>query len=277
MPPLPKATAVFWIRDGVLIDRMPVNAVAFAVACLSHATIAPASQPPLASLINFAFQTSGISAADKMRRYNDQHERLVPDVEAAAQYYNELATAAGARCAYFDGVCELLKNLHEQHCVLNFITSAVEQSVLDEWLTSDQGKLIAPYLTETLGERGDNFRKGEPHFAYVKERFEVARIIYVADALSELTTGTQFAQQFNIINIGFANAPTATTIRHAFDLVMIAHHHRLSNTNFQLNESQLELPTTNEIADTMRNYAKLIAHPHAPPTIDTQIRTALNQ
>lgn len=239
-------TAVFWIRDGVLIDRMPVNAVAFAVASLTFAHPNQLCHTNLTQLVNFAFATSGISCADKMRKLNSEQLPLIADVTTAADYYTKLANAAGSQCHYFEGVCNLVKQLQES-CVLNFITSAVEQTVLDTWSLSAQAKPLVPYVKEILGKR-EGFDKGRDHFAYVQRQYGVERILYVADAIAEISTGAQLAKEFNILPVGFAHLITSEKIRQAYDLIMgelktlPKHTNQCSAIDLSLNESELALP-----------------------------------
>jgi hypothetical protein len=61
-----KQAAVMWIRDGVLINRMPINAVAFAYAYFLSAPAAEQESLNVTSLVNFAFAQSGISCLEKM-------------------------------------------------------------------------------------------------------------------------------------------------------------------------------------------------------------------
>jgi hypothetical protein len=265
--------AVFWIRDGVLVDRMPVNAVAFGVASLMFAN-GDEGKTDLATLINFAFETSGISCADKMRRFNEL-QSLIADVESAAQYYNQLASNAGSRCAYFAGACDLVKQLHGDG-VMNFITSAVDQPVLDSWSTSEQGQLVAPYLTEILGKRADNFNKGRDHFAYVREKYGVDKIVYVADALAEISTAAKFANEFNIVPIGFAAPITTAAIREAHRIVLVEHAKLTPPrtcvlTKFALDESKLELPDSATLVKAMREHTSLVVE-SAPDGIMENIR-----
>jgi hypothetical protein len=248
---------MLWIRDGVLVDRMPVNAVAFAVACLTHADGGQSQTTDLTDLINYAFETSGISCADKIRKFNSERFPLVSDVVDACDYYNRLATHAASRCEYFDGACSLVKNLHE--CgVLNFITSAVEQDVLNAWARSEHAKPIAPYLTEILGRRSDSFTKGRDHFAYMRDRYNVSRIYYVADAIAEISTGAQYSSEVGIVPIGFAHLITPEKISKACDLVLDAHA-RLSPAKAQqatppmtLDAPQLTLPTAEELTQSLQ-------------------------
>lgn len=237
-------TAVFWIRDGVLVDRMPVNAVAFAFASLIHAN---STEIDLTSLINFAFETSGISCAEKMLKFNTDVLPLITDVTAAAQYYNELAGCAANHCEFFDGACELVRHLQEELGVMNFITSAVEQDFLDNWAQSRQAMPLVPHLTEILGKRSAEFSKGRAHFIHARERYGAQRIVYIADAVAEITTGAQFAHESNILPVGFANVITNEKIRQAFNQVMDAHKTLAfagepQTPNFALDESKLLLP-----------------------------------
>ena len=239
---MPK-TAVFWIRDGVLIDRMPVNAVAFAVASLSHADEEAAAKTSFTALVNFAFETSGVSCGDKIRKFNHEKLPLVEDVSAAVTYYNRIAGMAAASCDYFAGAPDLVARMNSLG-LMNFITSAVEQSVLDEWVESAQAKTLVPHLTEILGEREGGFSKGWDHFAYARERYGVERVLYIADAVAEISTGAQLAGEFNIVPIGFAHVITAGDIRHACQLVPSC---------ARLDEEQLVLPDESTLVQSLKD------------------------
>jgi hypothetical protein len=94
----------------------------------------------------------------------------------------------------------------------------VEQAVLDAWAQSQQGELIAPYLTEIMGRR-TNFVKGADHFKYVSQQIDGGPIYYVCDAVSEISTGNQLRNEFNIIPMGFANVIDRPQVMHAAKLV----------------------------------------------------------
>jgi len=207
-----------WIRDGVLVDRMHVNPVAFAVAYMAGSGTHCRRPGLLEDLINFGFEKSGISCAEKMHLYNLERDNLLSNVEQAVSLYNDLAAIAAEQCDYFEGAVELLRHLSE--CgVKNYITSAVEQENLDKWSHSPQGAKIAPYLTEILGRR-QNFIKGQDHFKYVSDRSDGT--YYVADAVSEIATGKKFSSQFNVRPIGFAHAITRQRVGEAVDSVYAA-------------------------------------------------------
>lgn len=224
-------TAVFWIRDGVLLERMHINPVAFAAASLAF------GRGSLTELVNFGFATSGLSAAEKMQLFNDRHGQAIDDISAASAFYNDIASLAGAHCRYFPGLLALM----ERCPYLQFITSAVEQEVLDTWLDGPQGQLVAPYLTEVLGKRAQ-ISKGRAHFAYVQERYAVERFIYIADAISEISSGRQLAEEFNIQTIGFANVIERRAVKEAWELLksIAVLPERLCRLN--LCEADLQLP-----------------------------------
>lgn len=209
-------TAVMWIRDGVLIDRMPINAAAFGCASWLFAPAESRKPGILESLVSFAFEKSGFSCAAKILMYNAQRENIVGDVEAAAALYNVIASAAGNSAQYFNGAIELLNDL-KGNGVHNFVSSAAEQSVLDEWLQGPQGRQIADSLRETLGKR-QRFSKGKDHFKHVSES-GCHRIFYVADALSEVRTASAHSHEYNISPIGFANEITTERVLDAIELV----------------------------------------------------------
>lgn len=142
--------AVLWIRDGVLVNRMHINAVAFAASVWVF--VAPERRPAIESLINFGFEKSGVSFAEKMRLYNLDLENILGDVDQAANFYNELTSEAAVHATLFEGAEALLQDL-SQGGTSNCITSAVEQYVLEAWATSQQGSRIVPYLKEILGRR----------------------------------------------------------------------------------------------------------------------------
>ena len=212
-----RKTGVMFIRDGVLINRMHVNPVAFAFAYLSFVDVRCRAAISLESLINFGFEQSGFSAAEKMRLFNEQNGQALDQIDAAAAFYNTLATAAASHCTYFHGAVDLLADLHASGA-LNFITSAVEQEVLDAWAQTAQGSLIAPRFVEILGKR-ENFCKGKEHFEYVAGQCEHQRIFYVADAVSEIRTARQYADRFSLTPIGFAYAVSREQVLDAVSLV----------------------------------------------------------
>jgi hypothetical protein len=214
---LPK-TAIFWIRDGVLIDRMAVNAVAFAFACLCNQD-SENSLVSLASLVNFAFDMSGVSCAEKINRLNNTDSKIGFDLSAAVDFYNYLASAAALHCDYFSGAKQLLEKTKELGC-LNFISSAVDQAVLSDWGASDQAWIVLPFLTEILGWRSADISKGRGHFNYVFKNYDVERIIYVADAVAEIADGHKNSDEFGVLPIGFANIITPEAVAKAFDLVL---------------------------------------------------------
>lgn len=157
-------TAIMWIRDGVLVDRMHINPVAFAFAAWLFSPPERRQNTTLEALINFGFEKSGVSCADKMRLYNRQREDILTDVETAANYYNLLATEAATTANYFTGTTELLRDLLNAG-VHNFITSAVEQDVLNTWSQSQQGLVVAPYFKEILGKRHNFLWKIAQHLS----------------------------------------------------------------------------------------------------------------
>ncbi len=210
-------TAVFWIRDGVLVDRMHINPVAFAFATLAFTPVEKRKDSLLEELINFGFEKSGYSCLDKIGLYNEERGHLVDDVEGAAAFYNLLATEAALGAEYFPGAVELLTRLADAGCQ-NFITSAIEQDVIDTWSRSAQGQEIALSLKEILGKR-EGFTKGRDHFAYVSEKLGAERIYYVADAVSEIQTGKELSSQFNITAIGFGNVITVKRVMEAVGIV----------------------------------------------------------
>lgn len=214
--------AVLWIRDGVLVNRMHVNSVSFAVSYWVFANQDRSRRHllHLEDLVNFGFEKSGVSCAEKMAAFNRERADALAchDIEQAADFYNRLATLVANSCSYFKGALDLLKDLQASGA-RHFITSAVEQPLLDAWLQSEQGLQAAPYLTEVFGRR-ENFAKGRDHFAQVKKLLQPGqRIIYVADAVSEISTGSLNRDEFNLVPIGFASAITAENVLQAFDLV----------------------------------------------------------
>ncbi len=91
-----KQVAVMWIRDGVLINRMPINAVAFAYAYFLSAPAAEQDSLNVNSLVNFAFAQSGISCLEKMTLWRSSQDPTDLDLEAAVRLYNCLLYTSDA-------------------------------------------------------------------------------------------------------------------------------------------------------------------------------------
>lgn len=250
-------SAVFWIRDGVLVDRMHINPVAFAFASWVFSNPERRPNTTLEGLINFAFEKSGLSCADKMRLYNSEREEILTDVETAASYYNLLASEAASTAKYFPGAVELLADLQSAG-VKNFITSAVEQGVLDTWSDSRQGLMIAAYLSETLGKR-HNFSKGRDHFEYVWRSLDNAKIYYVADATAEILSGKESSKAYNIEPIGFGNVITVDHVLEAIKTVSQALivcgidiiPFPIAAQEIQVDGAKISLPTEHEIESAL--------------------------
>lgn len=204
--------AVVWIRDGVLVDRMPENAVAFAIASWQHIPPKLREGICIEDLINYGFYKSGVSAAEKMRMFYSEHGNLVADVTCAFDHYAALAVCVGQSVSYFAGAVELLRDLNIKG-INNYITSAVDQDVLDCWRQSAKGIQISGHLTEILGKR-PGFSKGNEHFDYIRKQ-GATRIYYVADAICEIQTGTAC----KVYPIGFANVITPQRVVDAFKRV----------------------------------------------------------
>ncbi len=100
----------------------------------------------------------------------------------------------------------------------NFITSAVEQDVLDQWSYSQTGSIISPYLQQILGKRY-KFSKGRDHFKYVSQGLGHERIYHVADAPTEIQTARDFSRDYNIVPVGFGNVITVDRVLFAVQLV----------------------------------------------------------
>lgn len=264
-----KQVAVMWIRDGVLINRMPINAVAFAYAYFLSAPAAEQDSLNVNSLVNFAFAQSGISCLEKMTLWRSSQDATDLDLEAAVRLYNDLATEAACSTSYFDGAIETLSWLKTCRAS-NFITSAVEQDVLDAWAYSPQGRQICSRsgaITEILGRR-PNFCKGRDHFQYVSEWLTktaylpeaelIKTIYYVADAVSEIKQGREFSAEFSIVPIGFAHLIDSAQVLAAASLVRASLEKLLASgvvspvsssltERLCLDEHQLELPSAAEL------------------------------
>lgn len=212
-------TAVMWIRDGVLIERMHINAVSFAYAAVLSSNPAATNKQNLWSLIGYAFEKSGLSCAEKIALYNGPGEDTVSDPESTVRLYNVIATESAKEARYFDGAIQLLQDLKNGGSA-NFITSALEQELLDRWSTTLQGQQIANYLSAMLGKQGD-FTKGQGHFQYVS-KLGYEKIYYVADAVFEISTGAKLSHEFNIVPIGFGNEIASDTIFEAVQIVSAA-------------------------------------------------------
>jgi len=251
-----KNIAVAWIRDGVLVDRMYINPAAFAFASWRHITSNGQNNSDLlAELINFGFTKSGYSAAEKMKLYNlETGNNNINDIEKAAQDYDRIATEAAKKAEYFPGALELLENLHRVG-ILNFITSAIDQPILDEWASHDAGgRKVAPYLTEILGAR-PGFAKGRDHFSHMEKKYGIKRIYYVADAVSEIKTGAELAGDYGIIPVGFAHVVTINDILKGIGLVsrIVEKFFGANLKKININPQKIKLYTEDKIVESLKN------------------------
>lgn len=247
--------AIMWIRDGVLVNRMHLNPVAFAFAYWFFTPKEKRARISIERLINFGFTKSGFSCADKMFLFNQENDDALSNVDAAAGFYNDLATVAAESCSYFDGAVELLDDLHKAG-VYSYITSAVEQEVLDRWAQSPQGRLVSPKLMEILGRR-PNFFKGTDHFEYVTDTVKPDVIYYVADAVSELLTVLANKERFKIVSVGFSYCIDKPQVMEAVALVKktLAGFPAGAVPYFEeldVDESKLQVPQEYKLADSLR-------------------------
>lgn len=247
-----KNIGVAWIRDGVLVDRMYINPVAFAFASWGH--IKCETPNLLEDLINFGFEKSGVSCTEKMQLFNKEKKNIIQNIQVATDDYNKIATQAAENAKFFEGAVDLLKDLKNAGA-LNFITSAVNQAVLDEWEKYDiKGQMISKYLTEILGTR-PGFEKGKDHFGYIVKKYKINKLYYVADAISEIKTGKQYSNMYNIIPIGFANVVTTANVIEGVEMVVDAlkQLYKIDVKDLNLDQNKLRLPDENEIETALEN------------------------
>lgn len=196
--------AVFWIKDGVILNAMAANAVAFGLAVRR---IAPNEK--LEELVNFYFDSSGLSTEDKMKLLNSRKGYEVIGAGQLKKFNNAFAGYKfKSRPRYNPGIPELLGELKRDYDVLNFVTSIADQKVLDEWMKEGKG----PGIDEALGTRSEEFKKGQVHFAYVGEKYNAAKMYLVADAPSEIRMGASLSPEFKINTVGYANPITPEMI-----------------------------------------------------------------
>ena len=247
--------AVVWIRDGVLIHRMHINPVAFAFAAWRHVAPEEKENPfLLGDLISFAFAKSGFSCLQKAQMFNREANDIIQNVEAVATDYDIIAAKAAEDASCFAGAVDLLSDLRLSG-ILNFITSAVSQSVLDEWARQDSnGRLILPHLAEILGSKPD-FAKGKDHFAYIKKMYRAEKIYYVADAASEIKTGATYSSAYNILPVGFANVITHADVKRGISLVQeaIKTLYKIDTRGAKIDLKNLSLPSEAEIKTSLNS------------------------
>lgn len=229
-----KPPAITWIRDGALIDRMPENAVAFGAIVHQRLNARGRHNFSIEDGIKWAFEHSGVSAAEKMSRLNESRLGRIEDVEGAAQDYATLAEALGPKVDYFEGAQALVVEL-AQKGFRQYITSAINQEILDEWAKTPQGKKIADHV-EMLGD-GPKGKKGEGHFNWIRK--QGAGCIYaVADAVAEV----QAARAHADVAVGFAHIITPERVGEAF----------LKIQRKRIKISRLKLPTEGELVEMLK-------------------------
>lgn len=245
-----------WIRDGVLVNRMHVNPVAFAFAYWMFTAPENRKHFSIETLINFGFLKSGFSCADKMFLFNQEHEGALENVDAAADYYNVIATKAANSCTYFEGIPELLADLKAAGAK-SFITSAVEQQILNDWALDSQGRHVSAVIEEILGKR-ENFLKGPDHFEYVEKKVGAERIYYVADAVAEIIIARANQDRYNLVPIGFSYFIRPEQVMDAVALVSDAVAPDVQAKVpyaeiIPVNPALLQLPDERQLADLLRS------------------------
>lgn len=220
-----KIRATAWIRDGVLVERMHVNPCAFALSYLSlgeKLSGLPLQASSLTDLVQFAFETSGLSCRDKGLAYA-QHKQVTLSEQSLlklTETYNDIAARAALSCRYFPGAVDLLQKLSQGGCK-NFITSAVSQAFLNKWLETDAAKEISPYLYEVLGERAQ-MQKGQGHFRHIADIVKGEPIYYIADAPLEIAQALPLHLSLGVETIGFANQIDNAKIQDGFHIALAA-------------------------------------------------------
>ncbi len=275
MPP----AATMWIRDGVLVNRMHVNPVAFAYSYWVFTPPEKRTSHSIEMLINFGFEKSGIACAEKMNLFNEERRGGLVDVASAAAFYNDLATEAAESCGYFAGMPELLSEQHGLG-VKNYITSAVQQQVLDNWRESSQGSSIAQSLAEILGAR-DGFTKGRDHFDYVRKNVSGGQIFYIADAVSEISAAKAISKEFNIVPIGFGYVVGQQAVMDAVQLIKNglsgarAAKAPYPDLHDQIDPKRLVLADEMEVEESLRQAGAAVVVKGTEQTIALNLRTVL--
>ncbi|MDO8480300.1 MAG: hypothetical protein Q7S65_00625 [Nanoarchaeota archaeon] len=242
------AIAVAWIRDGVLVDRMPENAVAFALASFERITPERRDEVTIEELVNWAFDQSGVSVREKMRRYNLLGEAPIGNIDLAEARYLEL-TQAAEPFAYFQSAQRLLAELNSAGA-RNYITSAVEQPVLDAWRCSEPVQAISGAFHEVLGSR-PRFEKGRRHFEHMRNQ-GASRIYYVADALKEIQEGADCAD-LGVVPIGFAHTITPERMQAVYGQIggVVPGDYAVPSLPVSLQVAHLNLPTPGHLAQQL--------------------------
>lgn len=240
-------TAITWIRDGTLIDRMPENAVAFGLASQQHLN-RDRTDITVEYLINWGLKESGVSAEQKMRLLNEAREHPIQNTEDAVRLYTTLAEAVGPQVEYFEGAPELVRALADRGAI-NYLTSAIQQQVLDVWSATEQGQQVAPDLI-ILGD-GPHGQKGQEHFEHIR-RQGAQRILAVGDAEREI----QDAHRFADAAIGIVVEHTQARVLRAFERLLASSESTplqlVQPLPFALDLDQLILPSESELTEKLQ-------------------------
>lgn len=273
-------TAVAWIRDGVLVDRMAENAIIFALSCHSQLSgrFKGSLSMNLERLVQWFFDNSGVSVRRKLEKLNklNKKEPVVSGVEEAIESYHTLSRILDSELYTFEGAIELLRDL-AQSGIRSYISSAIGQDELDEWARTNAGRQISPYST-LLGDKG-NCKKGKGHFKHM--HFQGTHTVYyVADAIKEVHMAARIKGKRNIptINIvGFGNVITPERVDLAWTRVceyirrgryvpLISATRKAFDTNY------LTLPTAHLLADKLVNVGASVIITGTQETIMPNLR-----
>jgi beta-phosphoglucomutase-like phosphatase (HAD superfamily) len=241
-------TAVMFVMDGVVVDSMHVNPVAFALAARTHSR----RMPSLESLIRFGFEKSGLSARAKMRAYNAWKGSI--DIGKAGRLYDKLKAEAGPHLGFFPGMVGLLDDLSHKGG-MSFVSSAKAQAKLDAWAQSSTGQAVMPHLKEVIG-----FREGlakSDHFRYVRDRYHVQKLYYVADAPGEIETARE--RDPRAVRVGFANAITPDHLARGVRIVRGAAGRLGISMPTYVHIDRVHLPTQSEVEASLRSATYVVS------------------
>lgn len=213
-------SALVTILNGVILPVMPQITTAFALA--SYLQIANPSDQLLRELIEFGFKESGLSARDKMARFNQTRSGaagLIADIDAAVALNNRLRASLVGPVKVSDPMIDLLARLSS--CLRVVTTTVLPQSDLDRYMAdSAVGQQVSPFLFMALGEDGDK-TKLLGHAKFLAGQ-GIRRMYGLFDAPNEVQMARDIHLEMMVIGVelrivGFAVAPDPAVVRQAVE------------------------------------------------------------